>query len=229
MRNTTDNLVHLIDAWPCCILATVRILDLPEKERSFFADFMPSARTAIILGHHITTEGEWTWYAGGAGREHCAADDHARELCEIIKAELVQSGHETEIVNYPGTSGLKFRFVTEAAGLGAIGLNAFLFHPAWGPWIHLRVVATTAILDIHPTISGDQLCNRCMLCIAECPADAISDGAFEGLKCLSYRKSQGEYDPYGPNGEFRYCMRCAWICPQGQRPQELDKREEGER
>ncbi|VVB63714.1 Epoxyqueuosine reductase [uncultured archaeon] len=228
MKTMDDNLVRLLEAWPCCTLATVRIVDLPERERSFFAHFMPAARTAVVLGHHISIEEEWTWYATETGGEHCTADDHARGLCEIIKAELIQSGHETEIVNYPGTSGLQFRFVAEAAGLGAIGLIAFLFHPAWGPWVHSRVVATTAILDIHPTMSGDQLCNQCMLCMTECPAGAISDGAFSGLQCRIYRKSRGEYEPYGPNGEFRYCMRCAWVCPRGQRPLERYKRGEGE-
>jgi epoxyqueuosine reductase QueG len=227
MRNATENLVRLLETWPCCTIATVRIHDLPERERAFFADFMPTASTAIVLGHHITTEEEWTWYATGTGGEHCAADDHARELCEIIKAKLVQLGHKTEIVNYPGTSGLQFRFVAEAAGIGAIGMNAFLFHPAWGPWIHLRVVATTAMLEIHPTISGNQLCNPCKLCRAECPAGAISDGAFSGLRCRTYRKSQGEYEPYGPKGEFMYCLRCAWVCPLGQQPRNGISEERG--
>jgi epoxyqueuosine reductase QueG len=216
------NLVRLLDAWPCWTLATVRILDLPERERSFFADFMPAARTAITLWHHVTTEEEWTWYETGAGVEHCAADDHTRELCEMIKAELIQPGHETEIVNYPRTSGLQFRFVAQAAGLGTIGMNAFLFHPTWGPWIHLRVIATTAKLDIHPKISCDQLCNQCALYVTECPAGAISDGAFLGLQCRSYREAQGEYEPYGPRAELRWCKRCVWVCPLGQRPQERD-------
>ncbi len=222
MRNMNDDLVYLLDAWPCCTFATVRIPDLPEWERSFFADFMPAACTAIVLGHHVTTEEEWTWYATEAGGEHCAADDHARGLCEMIKAELIQSGHETEIVKYPETSGLQFRHVAQVAGLGAIGMNAFLFHPMWGPWIHLRVVATTAKLDIHPKITGDQICNQCTLCITECPAGAISDGAFSGMQCRSYRKAQGEYEPYGPRGELRYCLQCVWVCPLGQRPQKRD-------
>jgi epoxyqueuosine reductase QueG len=221
-----DNLVRLLDAWPCCTLATVRIPDLPERERSFFSDFMPAARTAIALGHHVTTEEEWTWYATGAGGEQCAADDHARELCEMIRTELIQSGYETEIVNYPGASGLQFRYVAQAAGLGAIGMNAFLFHPTWGPWIHLRVIATTAKLGIHPKMSGDQVCDQCTLCVTECPAGAISDGAFSGLQCRSYRKAQGEYEPYGPRGELRYCKRCVWVCPRGQRPQKGDRQGE---
>jgi len=83
------------------------------------------------------------------------------------------------------------RFIGVAAGLGRIGRNAFLFHPEWGPWVHLRVIATSAELDLHPKLSGDQFCDQCGLCILECPAQAISDSFFEGLQCRSYRKAKG--------------------------------------
>src|SRR5271157_906484 len=117
MRTIDDNLVRLLDARPCCTLATVRIPDLPEREQSFFNDFMPAAHTAITLGHHVTTEEEWTWHATEASGEHCVADDHLKGLCELVKAELIQSGHKTEIVDYPGKSGLQFRYVAQAACL----------------------------------------------------------------------------------------------------------------
>jgi epoxyqueuosine reductase QueG len=208
---------------PCCTIATASVSQLPERERSFFMAFMPSARTAITLGHHVTTEEEWTWYVTEEGGEHCAADDHASELCHMIEVELTQSGYEAKAVEYPRTSGLQFRYVAQAAGMGTIGTNAFLFHPEWGPWIHLRVIATSAKLDIRPKVSGDQLCNSCGLCITACPACAISEDTFLGLQCRSYRKLRGEYEPYGPKRELRYCLRCAWVCPQGESPQRRDR------
>lgn len=216
--NTNDSLLRVLDPWSCCVLATARIADVPEREKSFFAAFMPKAATALILGHHVTTEEEWTWYATMTGGERCAADDHAKKLCEEIKEKLIQAGQEARLVSYPGVSGLQFRYVAEASRLGTIGTNAFLFHPVWGPWIHLRVLATTAILDIHPKETGNQLCNQCGLCISECPAGAISDGSFAGLQCRSYRKAKGEYEPYGLSRELRYCKRCIKVCPQGQQP-----------
>ncbi len=185
----------LMEAWPCCSLFSVRIDDLPERERSYFSTFMPQATTAIVLGHHIITEEEWTWYATGDGGEHCAADDHCSEICNAIRAELTRQGHEAGVVDYPRESGLQFRFVAQAAGLGEIGTNAFLFHPDWGPWIHLRVMATTAPLALSARVAGEQLCDRCGLCVSECPAGAIFDENFEGLQCRSFRKAIGEYEP----------------------------------
>ena len=211
-----DCVTQLFDKWSCCSLATAALPLLPQRERAFFSSFMPTARTAIALGHHITTEAEWTWYATPDGGEHCAADD--LEVCQAIKGALMHLEHDAEIVGYPGTSGLQFRYVAQAAGLGEIGANAFLFHPQWGPWVHLRVIATTAEIDIRTQISGSQLCNHCGLCSAECPAGAISEDSFDGVQCRTYRETRGEYEPFGPSREFKYCNQCVMACPQCHRP-----------
>jgi epoxyqueuosine reductase len=220
MKTINDRLSNIANITPCCILAAVPIGDLYKREQSFFNSFLPYARTAITLLHHIETRKEWKWYAMDKGGEHSEADDHVRKLCDRIKKEIIHSGYKTEIIKYPGESGLQFRYVAQASNLGTIGINAFLFNPAWGPWVHLRVIATAAKLEIHPSILGNQVCNGCMLCVKECPAGAISKEAFSGVKCRSYRKIQGEYIPYGKQRELRYCERCILICPQGEKPRE---------
>jgi epoxyqueuosine reductase QueG len=213
-----DTILQIVEHWPCCSPASVPIFALADRERYFFASFMPKAITAIVLSHHVVTEEEWTWYDIDNGRERCDADDHARNVCLAIKNELGKRGHDAQLVKYPGESGLQFRFVAEAAGLGVIGTNAFLFHPVWGPWVHLRVMGTTAELDLHPKLSGDQFCDECGLCISECPVQAISTHTFYGLQCRSYRKGKGEYEPHGPEGLLPWCKRCILICPKGKSP-----------
>lgn len=203
---------------PCCNLAAVPIQALAERERKFFASFMTDAATAIVMAHHVVTEEEWTWYSPVGSQERCDADDHLRGVCEAIKGQLAQEGYQANLVKYPTQSGLQFRFVAEAAGLGRIGTNAFLFHPEWGPWVHLRVMGTTAELDLRPELSGDQFCDACGLCISECPAQAISQDNFEGLRCRSYRRARGEYEPHGPRGLLPYCLGCVWVCPKGKQP-----------
>jgi len=71
-----DSVLDLIQAWPCCSLASGKVTDLPERERQFFGKFMSEAVTAIVLLHHVVTEEEWTWYSTGSGGERCDADDH---------------------------------------------------------------------------------------------------------------------------------------------------------
>ncbi len=213
-----DSIREIMHSWPCCDLATVWIAGLAERERQFFASFMPEVITAIVLAHHVAIKEEWNWYSTGNGGQRCDADDHLRNVCLVLKDELTRQGYDTRLVKYPGESGLQFRFVAEAAGLGEIGMNAFLFHPVWGPWIHLRVIGTTAGLEVRSELSGNQLCDRCGLCIPECPAGAILENFFDGLKCRSYRKARGEFEPQGPDGLLPYCERCIWICPIGNKP-----------
>jgi len=219
MMSTCEDVAKaVINPFTCCDVWTVSVKDLDQREVEFFRLFMPAAQTAILLGHHVTTEEEWQWYAGENHGEFCAADDHAKEICATMQLALEKRGFSTEVVPYPRESGLQFRFVAQAAGAGAIGTNAFLLHPAWGPWIHLRVLATEAPVR-HKRAGGRvQVCTDCGACVSACPAGAIQENIFDGLLCRKHRRAKGEYTPVGPQRELRYCMICAQCCPIGDKP-----------
>lgn len=212
-----DIINKIIQKHPCCEVWTIPCSLLAEREKNFFNEFAPTYKTAIVLGHHIVTKDEWTWYVDENNQEHCDADDHAEKVCEQLKQALEMYGFQTKIVPYPGESGLRFRFVAKAAGAGEIGINAFLLHPKWGPWIHLRVLTTDASSMIK-SVSCNQVCNACNTCISDCPAGAIQYNSFDGLLCRNYRKAKGEYVPFGSKRELQYCTICADVCPIGQKP-----------
>lgn len=219
MPHCEDIVKTVVEPLVCCDVWTVSVKDLDRRETEFFRGFMPSAKTAVVLGHHVVTEEEWQWYATEDGGERCAADDHAKGVCEATKETLKAHGFATEVAPYPGESGLQFRFVAQAAGAGAIGTNAFLLHPEWGPWIHLRVLATEAPSGKKRVGENVQVCNACGACISACPAEAIQETRFDGLQCRSHRRAKGEYIPFGPRRELRYCAICAQCCPIGNKPQ----------
>lgn len=222
----SDKLMHhceaivkaIVDPLTCCDVWTIPVDALANREVAFFQSFMSTAKTAVVLGHHVVTEEEWAWYATENGGEHCAADDHAKAVCKDLQRALEANGFPTEVVPYPRESGLQFRFVAQAAGAGGIGTNAFLLHPEWGPWIHLRVLATEGPSRSKVGGNSAHVCDACGACIAACPAGAIQDAMFDGLLCRRYRGAQGEYTPVGPQRELRYCTICAHSCPIGQRP-----------
>jgi epoxyqueuosine reductase len=219
MMSHCENIVKAVTKpLACCEVWTVSVGDLDRREAAFFRGFMPMARTAVVLGHHVVTEEEWQWYATEIGGERCAADDHAKEVCKALQQVLMAHGFSTEVVPYPGESGLQFRFVAQAASAGAIGMNAFLLHPAWGPWIHLRVLATEAPVGKKRVGECPQVCNACEACVSACPAGAIQDAMFDGLLCRSHRRAKGEYVPVGPQRELRWCTSCAQCCPIGDKP-----------
>ena len=212
-----DIIDPVIRNYPSCAAWAVPISSLDMREREFFPRFSPESRTAIVLGYHIVTKDEWRWFEKEDGLHHCEADDQSKKIGEEIADALGVHGFRTDIVPYPGETGLQFRSVAEAAGAGRIGINVFLLHPLWGPWIQLSVLATDAPSRYRPVCHAP-VCNRCGECISACPAEAIREDGFDGLQCLRYRTEKGEYIPSGPEKEFRYCTTCADVCPVGQKP-----------
>ncbi|MEM1582935.1 MAG: hypothetical protein QXK89_10590 [Candidatus Bathyarchaeia archaeon] len=66
-----------------------------------------------------------------------------------------------------------FRFAAVAAGLGEIGYSKLLLTPEFGPRQRLAMILTDAPLEPDPIFNG-KICDRCMCCVKECPAGAIS-------------------------------------------------------
>ena len=210
--------------YPCCHLAALAVHDLPEREEKFFRDFMPEAVSAVVVYHHIVDIKTWTWYQTLDGSERCDANDHASEVCGQIKDQLHTQGLQCKVVPYPDISGLQFRYVAQATGLGQIGNSAFLLHPEWGPWVHLRVLATTAPTEKISSSTKDSknTCTNCNKCIENCPAGAFADG-FDGLVCRKFRRQRGEHIPVGTERIYQWCLTCALVCPIGEKPSDSTK------
>ncbi|WP_455392180.1 4Fe-4S double cluster binding domain-containing protein [[Eubacterium] cellulosolvens] len=210
---------ELSKEYPCCKFASVPIHFLQDNEKNFFKSFMPEAISALVICHRITTIKEWTWYQPKDGHERCDADDHTWKVCTEIKNNLENNNFQSKIVPYPGESGLQFRYVAQSTGLGIIGRNAFFIHPEYGPWVHLRVLATTTPSEneLSTTHLTHINCGDCSKCIDSCPAEAFNNG-FNGLVCRKYRQDKGEYIPVGKERTYKYCLICALVCPLGEKP-----------
>ncbi len=64
------------------------------------------------------------------------------------------------------------RIAATAAGLGAMGWSKVFLTKEFGPRQRLGIVLTEAELEPDPLVT-ERLCDRCMRCADECPADAI--------------------------------------------------------
>ena len=213
-----ENIIEdVLRMYPCCKAWTIPFSFLDEQEKNFFNGFASAFSTAIVIGHHITAKAEWKWYTDENNNEHCEADSHTGRVCGQLCQELEANGFQAVTAPYPGESGLRFRFAARSAGAGDIGMNAFLLHPEWGPWIHLRILATDAS-SMANEITRSKVCIACGACISACPSNSIGAGSFNGLLCRSYRKAKGEYIPVGPERELKYCTICADVCPVGGKP-----------
>ncbi|NLS79311.1 MAG: hypothetical protein GXY76_18840 [Chloroflexi bacterium] len=65
------------------------------------------------------------------------------------------------------------RMAAFLCGLGEIGYSKIFLSPQFGPRNRIGIVITDAPLEPDPIYEGPQLCDRCMACVRDCPAQAI--------------------------------------------------------
>ena len=68
---------------------------------------------------------------------------------------------------------MHFRIAATLAGLGEIGWSKVFLTEEFGPRQRIGILLTDAVLEPDPIQVG-KLCDRCMRCVVECPAGAIS-------------------------------------------------------
>jgi ferredoxin len=215
---SNDAYTEIVDKFRICDFSFIPMQRLESRERSFFHAFMPGAKTAITVYYPVKTLSGWNWYLpdGKLSGERCDIDDRCREVCGYIRDTLIKKGMDTQIVPYPQNSGLQFRFVAAASGIGEIGKNRFYLHPGWGSRVHLRVLATD--MESEPLcsimIKTNKVCLDCGKCVSSCPAHALDNG-FDGLRCREFRMLRGEYNPVGDKGFLPYCRKCMMVCKAG--------------
>lgn len=200
----------------CCNIGFLNISDCSLKEQEIIKDFYSKTRTIIVLAHHITTSLEWAWYPHEAERNNntCGADLHAKQSINNIERCLKDEGYNNYIVPYPGKCGLRMKDIADKTSLGHIGDSYLFLHKEWGPWVHLRLLFTTADIESDKNLEIN-VCTHCGRCVSTCPAKAIKTDSFNGASCNNYQMSQniGVKDNY-----YWKCELCARICPLGKPP-----------
>ncbi len=65
---------------------------------------------------------------------------------------------------------INFRFSAYYAGLGEIGYSRLFLSPEFGPMNRFVVILTDAPLTPDPIYHGPAICDRCKLCVKNCPS-----------------------------------------------------------
>jgi epoxyqueuosine reductase len=112
------------------------------------------------------------------------------------------------------------RALAARAGLGFIGKNHMLIHPALGPQIFLAEIITNLRLQTDEPVTDD--CTGCNKCVQACPTGALQpDGQFNANKCISYLtiEYKGDISPdFAERIHDRLfgCDECVLACPHQQ-------------
>ena len=198
---------------------------------------MPEAKAIIGLGfrvHRGLLRGieEGTFFAGYPAMGYANINDvYAPMVLREVGNVLEDNGYEAML--YQNTSVrlgcgvgkpvapdkpkpdvfMHFRIAAVICGMGEIGYSKLFLSPEFGPRQRLAFILTDAPLDPDPIFEG-QICDRCMMCVKECAASAISRdetikvtvagkqlewGNLDAGKCSAvYQAGVPEYSPFMP-------------------------------
>jgi NAD-dependent dihydropyrimidine dehydrogenase PreA subunit len=222
----TETITHL-DWQPilpdCCQIGFAAIDSYQGSEKAKLIEKLPAIQTVVVIAHHVQDSLEWTWLKFQAARtgETCPADLHCLAVAERVTGQLEANGHRSVILPYPGVCGLIFKTLALPTGIGQLGDNFLLMNADWGPWIHLRVVLTDAVIR-HDRKKPEAACNHCGRCIQACPGEVFKAGTFDGLAC---REAMRKMSKMHSDGSFCFeCELCLRACPVGKQPKGVQVR-----
>jgi epoxyqueuosine reductase len=105
------------------------------------------------------------------------------------------------------------------SGIGFIGKNNMLITPAYGSYIYLVEILTTAFLSYPKTDPKETQCGSCTRCLDACPTGALERPfCLDASKCLSYLTVEHREAVDSGTGKkmgncFFGCDVCQEVCP----------------
>ncbi len=147
---------------------------------------LPGARSLIACALNYHQGGE------AAGPAHVARYAWGADYHDVMEPRLralrddlatVVPGSEGRV--YVDTGPLLERELAARAGLGWVGKNTMLLHPALGSWFFIGVVLTTAELAFDAPVADR--CGTCTRCLEACPTEAfVTPYVLDARRCISY-------------------------------------------
>jgi epoxyqueuosine reductase len=199
--------------------ATMAYMERRAEERLDPQRVLPGARSVVCVALNYY-QGEpppdpsWAPVARYAwGRDYHGVMEP--RLAEISRHLAEAAGARSRA--YVDTGPVLERDLAARAGLGWIGKNTMLLHPALGSWFFIGVVLTDALLARDGPLPDR--CGSCSACLDACPTAAFpAPYILDARRCISYLtiEHRGEIAPdlAGALGPWQFgCDVCQQVCP----------------
>jgi len=181
------------------------------------------AQTVLVLGlYHSEEDLRLDYWERG----DTWGNRRLREISELLKQWLRD---ELDVSAYPlpyhvEKGGLFLKDAAVLSGLGIIGKNNLLLHPAWGPRIRLLSILMEGNFEATAALYGFSPCETCdVFCQKACPVKAFPDGKYNRPNCRQQinddwedQVPEGEIGETGKRNEVvKFCRACEFSCPVG--------------
>ena len=154
---------------------------------------LPTARSVIVTGTVYNVDRPYSTESVDPLRAHVARYAWGDDYHEVIECRLDRllewmrdrSPRPFEAKRYVDTGPVQERVYARHAGVGWIGKNTCVIHPALGSWLFLGEIICSLPLD--PDAPALDQCGTCTLCLEACPTGALVEPAvLDSTRCISY-------------------------------------------
>ena len=154
-------------------------------------DFLPDAKIGIVYISRLerVIEKYGKWYVASLNNFLKQTNCGITQLLEthgVYSLGVIDERLTKEIVGR-----ISFRQLAVLAGLGTIGKNSCLLHPAHGARVLIGVVLTAGHLQPDAPLEIE-ICWDCDICLTKCPLGAIGGDTFSRYRCKNRRKILGK-------------------------------------
>ena len=197
---------------------TMGYLERRLEERLDPQRVLPGARATVCvaLNYHQGEAADASWqpvarYAWGRDYHDVIGPRLTRLAAHLADAAGARSR------GYVDTGPVLERDLAARAGLGWIGKNTMLLHPALGSWFFIGVLLTTADLTFDERLADR--CGSCRACLDACPTGAfVAPYVLDARRCISYLtiEHRGDIDPglHAAMAGWQFgCDVCQDVCP----------------
>jgi len=211
-----------LDRWLAAGYAgTMTYLHRQSAKRKQPARIMPGAKVAVVtLTNYFHDPGP---PARGQPRvaQYAQSADYHRVLgrrLERLAEEIREVAPGAKTRCYVDAGPVPERELAQRAGLGWIGKNMMLIHPALGSFTFIGVVLTDAPLAPDLPFAADR-CGTCRRCLEACPTNAfVEPRVLDAPRCISYLtiEHHGDFTPHQQSlvSDWLFgCDVCQDVCP----------------
>ena len=207
---------------------------LPWVPKEFYPQsIFPEARSVIVIGLPVSLPVLETspsvYYRDLYVTVNSLLDQYTYRLANFLN----ERGHPSLFVPRDGYSGIKallknpvaffsHRHAALLAGLGTFGINNTLLTPEFGPRVRFGSVFTSAEIPPDP-MQENELCLRCMRCVAMCPVGALNNQEYP--RGLTDKKACASHSAELNRRGISPCGICIKVCPVG-KDRKLYRRED---